>query len=87
MSRPKRSITSRAPRYEDEFQAEHLKAAKKTSTPINEPSLSDYHVYRQGAVLHVINTTTGRKETAYTLGPKWPVLKHQFLKGRMVFAA
>ena len=80
VNRPERSITSQAPCYEDE-------QPKKTSTPTNEPSVSDYHVYRQGAVLHVINTATGRKETAYTLGPKWPVLKRQFLEGRMILAA
>ncbi|XP_065898230.1 uncharacterized protein [Dysidea avara] len=83
LNRPKRSIAARAPRYEDEFapiQAKHSKVVKKSSTPTNKPSLSDYHVFRQGATLYVIDRVTGKKETASTLGPKWLVLKRQFLE-------
>lgn len=79
INRPKRSISAMTPRYEDEFapiQAKHFKASE-------EPSFSDYSVHRRGAILYVINHITGRRESASLLGSKWPILKHQFLEGKL----
>ena len=58
-------------------------------TPTSKPSLllPDYHVFRQGGMLCIVNRVTGKRERASTLGPKWSVIKHQFFEGRMFWAA
>ena len=63
----------------------HFKVMK---TPANKLSLvlPDYLVYRCGGVLSIINRSTGKRERASTLGPKYSILKRLFFEGRMLWA-
>jgi len=58
---------------------------KVIKTPTNKVSLilSDYHVYRCGGMLSIVNRVTGKRERASTLGPKYSILKRRFFEGRM----